>query len=348
MTLTTSFNSEIPTAATPPAAVQLLPAGPEIVGRDGRSWAYDMQAEAAVLAAFLLRGKPLPLDWEHATELRAPKGKDAPAAGWITRLEARGGELWGDVEWTPRGAEQVVRREYRYLSPVFAYDPNTGRIVELLSAGLTNQPNLRMQALNKEERMDKILALLGLSADAAPEQVLAALNTLKAQADQAKALNVQAKAGMATLATALGLPESATADQAVAAINSLRTASLDLSRYVPRSDFDAAVQRATNAESKVAKIEQDAKAAAIAAVVDEAVKAGKVTPASKEFYIASCRQEGGLDAFKKFLESAPVIAAPQGVEGEPGGGKAKALNAEETAVFAQMGVTPEDLEKYGK
>jgi phage I-like protein len=32
-------------------------------------------------------GVDLPIDWEHATELRAPQGERADAAGWLSRLE---------------------------------------------------------------------------------------------------------------------------------------------------------------------------------------------------------------------------------------------------------------------
>jgi phage I-like protein len=137
--------------ATAPAFVQLLPAGPQIAGIDGRRWVLDQAALDAVLAAFTRRNRPLAVDWEHSSQVRAEKGLEAPAAGWIVRLEARGGELWGQVEWTPRGAGQIARREYRFLSPVFLFDKNTGRIHELTGAGLTNSPNLNLVALNRAE-----------------------------------------------------------------------------------------------------------------------------------------------------------------------------------------------------
>ncbi len=137
--------------AAAPAFVQLLPAGPQINGIDGRRWVFDQAAVDKVLAAFARRNRSLVIDWEHSSQVRAEKGLEAPAAGWIARLEARGGELWGQVEWTPRGAGQIARREYRFLSPVFLFDKNTGRIQELSGAGLTNSPNLNLVALNRAE-----------------------------------------------------------------------------------------------------------------------------------------------------------------------------------------------------
>lgn len=138
-----------PTAAgTPPDWVQLLPDGPNVVGLDGRNWLND--SPDRVVAAFQARNRPLPIDWEHATETRATIGLEAPAAGWINRMEARGGAaIWGNVAWTTRAAQQIVSREYRYLSPVFIYEKESGRIRAITSAALTNTPNLTMAALNR-------------------------------------------------------------------------------------------------------------------------------------------------------------------------------------------------------
>ena len=134
---------------TAPDWVQLLPAGPTITGRDGRTWTMHFP-EAVVTASRADRDR-LPLDWEHSTEIKAPKGDQAPTAGWIISLEAREGAVWGQVEWAKRGQEAVESKEYRYLSPVFRFDYESGEIHRLTSAGLTNTPNFNMQALNRQK-----------------------------------------------------------------------------------------------------------------------------------------------------------------------------------------------------
>ena len=58
-----------------------------------------------------------------------------------------GGALLARTNWTPRAKAQVENREYRFLSPVFDYAKDTLRIVRMVSVGLTNTPNLRLQAL---------------------------------------------------------------------------------------------------------------------------------------------------------------------------------------------------------
>ena len=128
-------------SSAPPEWVMLIPAG-EFSGRDGRG-PFRLADAARVIAATEVLGLTagLPIDYDHATDFAAPKGHPAPAAGWIRKLEARGGALWGCVDWTPHGAKAITSREYRYISPVFQYSPD-GAVTRLLRAGLTNNPNL--------------------------------------------------------------------------------------------------------------------------------------------------------------------------------------------------------------
>lgn len=342
-----AFNSELPQGSTPDW-VQLLPAGPEIVGVDGRRWLLDRAAMGAVLAAFPRRGRPLVIDWEHATELRALKGEEAPAAAWMHELQERGGELWARVEWTPRAAEQVENREYRYLSPVFTYQKSTGRILEVVSAGLTNSPNLRLQALNHEANnhsnqeddmpLKPIAKALGLDEGATADQIITAANSLKAQAEKAPAVPV-------ALCRALGLAEDASPDGVIQAVSTMKTQAYDLARFVPRADYDQAQNRAQDLEAKL-KAQDAAKAdAEITGLVDQAVKDGKVAPASKDFYVAACRQQGGVDEFKKFLTSAPVIATAREAQREVGADGAAKLTDQELAMCKALDIDPKDFAK---
>ncbi len=127
--------------------VELIPAGPDVVGRDGRRW--TMPDAHAVVSATRAENKPLAVDWEHASIVRADAGLDAPASGWIEGLEVRAGSIWGEIAWTPRARDQVANREYRFISPVFAFDGLTKQIKRLTGAGLTNNPNLELTAMAK-------------------------------------------------------------------------------------------------------------------------------------------------------------------------------------------------------
>lgn len=146
-----ALNIELPADGRVPGSVELIPPGRDVQGRDGRRWIND--APQMIVDAFQRQGMPVPLDWEHSTEKAAPLGRPAPAAGWIESLLARlDGSIWGQVAWTPQGAESVKNREYRYISPAFAFEKHTRRILMIVSAALTNRPNLPLTALNQAQR----------------------------------------------------------------------------------------------------------------------------------------------------------------------------------------------------
>ncbi|MBU2713727.1 hypothetical protein KCG35_21945 [Zooshikella sp. WH53] len=199
-----------------PQWVELIPAGVSIIGRDGRSWLNDKPTD--IVQTFNANAVDLPIDIEHASEHKAPQGDPAPAMAWVKQLEAReNGSIWGLVEWNREGDALVTSKQYRYLSPVFFYEKDSRRITRLSSVGLTNKPNLHLKALNQrqpteEHSMDEeLLAALGLQAGASLDDVKQAINQLKNSAN--KALNQQ-----------------------------------DLSQFVPRTDYDKAINRAQTAE----------------------------------------------------------------------------------------------------
>ena len=292
-----------------PEWVEVLPPGPSIVGRDGRTWSYD---PAQVMAATLAHGADLPFDYDHATELKAPQGDEAPAAGWVReyRLNQRGA-MEARVEWTERARAAIAAREYRYVSPVFLFDQD-GRIHRFSSFGLVNKPNLAIKALNAEQSQPT------------PEEPMA----------------------LAAILAALGLPETATDQQAVAAVSTLktdlqvaqnaeRTPSLD--KYVPRADYDGAVQRAQNAEQQLKQRDQEQLQTAINAEIEAALKAGKITPATKAYHLAQCQQEGGLERFREFVKAAPSVTDP--VMGNEQPKTTAALNSEQQTAARMLGMT---------
>jgi phage I-like protein len=63
--------------------------------------------------------------------------------------------------------------------------------------------------------------------------------------------------------------------------------------------------------------------------------------------VATCRAEGGLEQFKKFVASAPKITAESGLEGKVPQQVQTALNAEQALVMEMFGNSAEDLAKYG-
>ncbi len=93
----------------------------------------------------------LPVDWDHLSMNPKTPG-DGAAAGWFKDLQLRedGEELWGHVQWTPKGAEAIANKEYRFVSPSFVKDhthKNGEKIgCTLLAAAITNHPYLENMA----------------------------------------------------------------------------------------------------------------------------------------------------------------------------------------------------------
>ncbi|WP_323114330.1 phage protease [Pseudomonas guariconensis] len=316
LALNTDLSAMPSTEGQAPDWIELIPPGPTVTGRDGRTWLFDDLAQQLVLAAFTGRGIDMVIDWEHATEVAAPKGDEAPAAGWIDRLELRNGALWGHVAWTPRAGGQVAAREYRFVSPVFDYDDAYRRILRMVSVGLTNKPNLVLTALNHEQPETQKLPLpialaasLGLDANATDEQAVAAVNQLKANAT---------------------------------ARNSEQPS---LDKFVPRADYDQAVSRATNAEQALATRKADEHKAVVEAEIDTALKAGKITPATADYHRAACSEQAGLDRFREFVKAAPAVVEPSSLGSQKPDGTSTALNAEEKQVARLMGMSEEEIIK---
>ncbi len=301
-------------SASAPKLIQIFPKGPDIRAVDGRAWTLDAPA---LLAAFRRQGRPLPIDYEHAQDLKARQGEIAPAAGWIEALELRDGALWAEVEWTPKGAASVTSREYRFLSPAFTHTKD-GAALELLGAALVNRPALTMTALSRAElsspkethAMEELLALLGLPAGSTQTHIIAAITALQTKT--------------------------------ATAIAAAQTPSLE--KFVPRADYDVALARATAAEVSIAASAKAALDAEIEREVSAAVAAGKVTPATKDYYVSTCQAAGGVTAFKAFIATALPLVGTSGLENRDpnnGGEKLTALTAEQKDVCRVMGI-PED------
>jgi phage I-like protein len=310
--------------SAPPAWVELIPAG-IFHGRDGRG-PFKLADPEAVIAATdalkMLAG--IPIDYDHATDFAAPEGRPAPAAGWIRELVARGGAIWGRVDWTPRAASAIRAREYRYISPVFQFDPAEGTVTRLLRAGLTNNPNLCLTAIataahltaaaNKDGIMDDFLdqlrEVLGLDADASPEDIVECVRALSAARDDGNDDDTAASA-----------------------------AAPDPARFVAVAEFQKALTElnAMRAERAQEKAEH---------LVDDAIRAGKLIPAQRAWATAYCAADAA--GFRAFVARQPVvIAAGAEFEGEPPrrDGRGAMLSHAETAICAQLGLKHSDFLK---
>lgn len=173
-----------PASLKPGAAIRIIPAG-YFRTKDGRpsgqinDWHLNAAIASALIATLTLSGSSYVIDYEHQTLQKEKNGQPAPAAGWFKGLEWREGEglFMKDIEWTDRARQMIGAGEYRYLSPVFRFNPDTGDVTAIHSVALTNDP-----------------ALVGLTDLAAATAVLTSLQATQegpqmTEEDRAKFLN---------------------------------------------------------------------------------------------------------------------------------------------------------------
>lgn len=298
-----------------PGEIHLLPPDRHVVGVDGREWINDQPS--AVIQRF---NRPKPVDWEHATMFRAPMGKRAPAVGWIESLELRESGTWGIVEWLETGRNSVESKEYRFLSPVFRFESDTGRILSIESAALTNRPNLDLVALAHERRMEdcmdpELVRLLGLDpAKATQAHVNAAVT----------ALNQQVETGKTALAAAQA--------QRVP----------DMTQFVPRTEYDAVCTRIAQHEAAAEEAVATQLKADTDVAINAALKAGKIIPANEAYFRGQCTTQKGLDDFKAMTKTTPPVASNTSLDNRetPGAGP-RELNETDLAICRATGTTKE-------
>lgn len=300
------------TEGVAPEWIMLLPVGEQVTGHDGRTFVVDRPQ--LIIDAFIAGGRPIAIDYEHASEIAAREGNPAPAAGWIEEMVIKDAAIFGRVAWTPKGGQMVRDREYRFISPALIHERQVPRVRAISSVGLVSQPNLALPALNnqtEEPVMDysSVARALGLVDAASPEQCVAAIEKIKK--DTETALN--------------------------------KAQAPDLDKFVPRADYDTQLEKATNAQKRIDEIEAATKESDIQAAVDQALKDGKIAPSTKDYHVATCRQEGGLDRFKEYVKTAPVIADVSNLDGQKADPDAVvSLNSEQKQAARLLGLSADE------
>lgn len=340
-----------------PAEIQLTPSG-HFRARDGRpsevlaGWYIDATIAQRVIARSINTAGDFVIDYEHQTLHTEKNGQPAPAGGWWTgaNMEWRDGQglFATNIDWTDAAKAAIAAKEYRYISPVLAYDKQSGHVLAILMAALTNYPaieglsDLTAMAAAKfdftphheEEnpvKREQLIALLGLATDASDELIQQAITALKAQASANSALR-----------TNLALADDADLVATVAALKTTaeKNGEPDPARYVPIAAFESL-------KTEVATLKADSTTKAVDELVEEGLDSGKLHPDQEEW----ARKYGNNDiaGLKAYLEKTPAIAALKGTQTrgkQPDGTTANGeLDEEAVALCAQMGIDPEDYKK---
>jgi len=324
--------------------VQLTPAG-EFAARDGRpgpgkKWKLTDVQGAALAASFnqVAQQTQVVIDYDHQTLHVAKHGQKAPAAGWMgPTAEWRPGQgLFAKVDWTAAATEHISKGEYRYISPVLMFDPDTLEVKSVAMAALVNWPGLlgmnpahaalATQFHQEQDTMNPILAALlaglGLEETATQEQAVSALAALTALRNK--------PAVPAALATALNLQAGADEAAALAAVAALS-----------KPDESATAAMAAM-QQQLATLSAQVNADKVTGTVEDAIKAGKLVPAQRDWAIRYGQKD--MAALSAFLAAAPVIPF-QGQTGDKGLGGGLQTEALATDMAKAFGLTAEQFAK---
>lgn len=332
--------------------MQLTPAG-EFRPNDGRemlvpAWYIDAAVAERVIARFNAKKTPPVVDYEHQTLHKETNGQPAPAAAWMRALQWREGSgLWAITEPTPRAAAAIDAKEYRYVSPVFRFDEETGEVLTIEMAAITNTPAIDdMQALslraaatfafhNETEDtpmnplLTALLAALGLPESTTEKQAIAACSNLTTQLATLKGVTAE-----------LGVEEAG----AVAACSALKAKAKasepDPAKFVPVSAVD-------DLRGQIAALSAERTNDKVTALVDEGLADGRINPALKDW--ATSLGKSNLAALSAYLEKAAPIAALSSTQtngkkpDDAQGKESHGLSEGELAVCSMTGITPKDF-----
>lgn len=340
----------LPTGSDTRIQIQLTPAG-EFRPSDGRemkvdAWRIDQAIATRVIDRFRSRANPAVIDYEHQTLHKETNGQPAPAAAWIHDLEWRDGVgLFATAELTARLRQAINDGEYKFVSPVFSYDRQTGAVLDLQMAAVTNNPAidgmepLALQAAatfgihtsEEDPSMNPLLKAL-LAALALPDTTTEqdAIAALTARLDAAQTVD--------KLRTALGV---AATDDLVAACTSLKTkadAPADPSKYVSVATFE-------ELKAELAVLTKQSVSEQVEKLVTEGLADGRLVKAQEGW----ARDLGTKDiaALTAYLKDTPAIAALSSTQTHgrrgPAEPNAEGLTADELAICSATGTDPKDF-----
>jgi len=306
-----------------PEWIRVLPLGRVELADSREPLEVDKASLDAVVAAFQSQGVDLVIDYEH----QSLQGQRAPAAGWIKNLEVRNDGLWARVEWTPQAMEYLLKREYRYFSPVLRLEPGTRKPLSLMHLGLTNVPAIKqvpplVAKLDGQEASPRDGG--GLEVEVPPMEFGAAMESealleLKkllglSPGDGAGAVWRRALEGFRELGAALDLPADVSWSRLQGVVEALK---------VGAAGADKLRQELQGLQSRLA-------AETAARVVQEALKAGKVSPAQRQWALEYFRRDP--EGFQAYVSRAPKVV--------PAGEELKLLQEEPEV---RDGLAPEEL-----
>lgn len=330
-----------------PDIIPILPLG-HVHSQKG-DFDVDEESFQSMKAHMSKRGIDIVVDYEHQTL----DNVQAPAGGWIKDIYLQDGAIAAKVEWTPTAKKYLENKEYRYLSPVILVRKTDGKATVLHSVALTNTPAIdgMFPIINSVDldqydeggkTMDlKVLAkMLGLPEDTTEEQILEKIKGTVGEVEQLKADAQKKEEGSEedsegevvankVILGLLSLKEDAKTEDVASAILALKAAPKG---SISEIEFKALKEKIANDDADKAVL--------------MALKEGKISSAQKVWAKEYALKDP--KGFDKFVEKAPQVVPLGEIEFEQKANKQTGFDDTTMVVCKMLGVSKEDIEKYGK
>ncbi|HEX7684359.1 MAG TPA: phage protease [Trinickia sp.] len=318
---------------------------------DVAAWHMTPQIATRMAATIASKAAETSFDYEHQKLRAAENGKPAPAAGWFHALEVNDDGVWATgIEWTPAARQMIEAREYRYTSPLFTYDKQTGEVLSLINVALTNTPAIDgmdtiaacaiaalsahpTQENSMNELLERLRHLLNLPVTATAEEIAAHLDKLKATIGESAtaAAGFSLTAHLAALSSELANTKTALAAAGTAAASAAQP---DPAKFVPMDQF-VAMQNQVAALSRQYDDKQRSE------LLEAGLADGRILPAQKEYW--SAQPIAALSAYLKVAQPLGALAGMQSSGVDTGKTGAAGLSADQREIAKNLGLDPEKL-----
>jgi phage I-like protein len=302
---------------------QILPFGPFVAARDGRSFIVS-----SIEKVLLSTKTPLLFDWEHQSESFFGSTR---ASGWGEELFVEDGikkrfprpGIWARAEWTEEGAKDVKSKAFRYLSPVVLLDPESREAQEIASVALTNRPALEMQGL--ESYRERLSARYG--------QFQQGEQSMKPE-------------NLVLLLSALGLQAGAAEVDIISAARSAFSSKELLA--AANAELTTLRARVTDLEKTQKEAERSSFESEVKTTIEAGAREGRITPAAAPKYLAFClKSRENFNEFKEnILTALPVLGEPAprtDPKVENPGTKSSDEEQKQNESLARMGFSAEEI-----
>lgn len=286
----------------------------------------DEESVESMKQYFKKRGLDVVVDYEH----QSLSDKKALAGGWIKDFYIKENFVVAKVEWTKQAKEEIENKQYRYLSPTIFL--KNGKPIRLHSVALTNTPaidkmapltlnDIIIEEIGKEQnKMEKLLQLLGLDETASEDDVLKAVENLKKSNENTTEVSANKET-----AEILGLKEDASVEEINKSLLELKN------NTVSKSEFLALKQEMEKKE--------------INEILNKAIADGKIVPAQRESFEKMALSDRAIfeEVLKNQKRTSPLGVSYSNNLTENG---REELGEIELKACKEFGLTEEDLKKY--